>query len=105
MYLLHATNSDCQYLLNVFGQIATFWEIIKKMCEGSSLQRSELATVLRYTYSSHLHFRHAFYHCILLKQFYPCQNGLEESGKSLWPQRGQGFLLDGLPPGVCRRHS
>ena len=27
MYFLHAINSDCQ---DVFGQIATFWEIIKK---------------------------------------------------------------------------
>ena len=36
MYLLHATNSDCQHdwrLLNVFGQIATFCEI-KKLDNG-----------------------------------------------------------------------
>jgi len=34
MYLLNAINSVSILLLNVFGQIATFWEIIKKGRRG-----------------------------------------------------------------------
>jgi len=32
MYVLHAINSVSTRLLNVFGQIATFWEKNKKEC-------------------------------------------------------------------------
>jgi len=37
MHFLQAINSDCQTrLLNVFGQIAVFWEIKKKEAKYSS---------------------------------------------------------------------
>ena len=45
MHFLHAVNNDCQTrLLNVFGQIAMFWEIKRKLALFTRLYKDARST-------------------------------------------------------------